>query len=137
MTRTLYAAAFICSCLSHPPISFGASSGGVVGTWVNEDQTAKIEIYGCGEAYCGKFAWMKEPVIDKKNPDRGLRSRSMVGVEVMTGFTFDGSGWTGGQFYLARRGKHADASWKLISPDRLELTVKVMGSRRSAWTRVD
>ena len=44
---------------------FGAaevSPQSVVGTWINEDETAKIAIYACGEAYCGKFAWMKKAV---------------------------------------------------------------------------
>jgi len=112
-----------------------SAASDVVGTWMNEDETAKISVYACGEEYCGKFVWMKNPVVDKKNPDPDLRDRAMTGVEVMTGFAYNGAEWTGGSFYLARRGKPAKASWKLLAPDQLELTVKVMGSRRSQWTR--
>jgi uncharacterized protein (DUF2147 family) len=32
----------------------------IVGTWINEDKSSKIEIYKAGDAYAGKIVWISQ-----------------------------------------------------------------------------
>jgi len=36
-------------------------SDDILGVWNNQEKDAKIEIQKCGEKYCGKIVWLKEP----------------------------------------------------------------------------
>ncbi len=55
------------------------------------------------------------PRTDVRNPDSRLRSRPLVGLPVLTGFTRDGSEWTGGRAYDAKTGRSYKAK---LTPNR-------------------
>ena len=38
-----------------------AGSDDILGAWFNQAKDAKIEIFKCGNDYCGKIVWLKEP----------------------------------------------------------------------------
>src|SRR5688572_157638 len=87
----------------------------ILGTWWNQERDAQIEIYQNGSTYSGKIVWLKEPndpqtgkpKSDKKNPDEKLRSRPIVGSDLLYGFAFNKSEkeWAGGTIYDGREGK--------------------------------
>ncbi len=84
----------------------------ILGKWLTDKGTSLVEVYQCGDAYCGKIVWLKEPLregkekTDDKNPDESLRSRKLVGLEILTGLKYKGDGkWEGGKIYDPESGK--------------------------------
>lgn len=74
--------------------------------WVNE-KTGKIEIYKCGDNYCGKIIWRQDARKDSKNPDKNLRNRSVIGIDFLKDFKYNPSKkvWSGGTVYSIDNGK--------------------------------
>jgi uncharacterized protein (DUF2147 family) len=114
-----------------------ASADGILGIWFTPNETSEIAIVKCGEAYCGSIKSLKNPKNDEKNPDPSLRSRALVGVQVLTNFRYTGSNmWSGGTLYGPERGKEFPATLVLASPDSLDIKVKAgMMSKTITWTR--
>jgi uncharacterized protein (DUF2147 family) len=76
------------------------------------------------------------PATDVNNPDPHLRSRSLVGLETLSGFTRDGVVWRGGHAYDPKSGRTYRAALQVNPDGSLKLTGCVMflcQSRR--WTR--
>jgi uncharacterized protein (DUF2147 family) len=133
--------------------SFGNGGEQIGGNWNSEDNKAKIEIFRCGERYCGRIVWLGEPDypaddkggmggkprIDRDNPKPELRSRSLLGLQIMGGFGYAGKNtWTGGTIYDPESGKSYKAEMKLKSPSRLELRGYIgipLFGRSTVWTR--
>ena len=125
----------------------------ILGLWSNEDGKAKIEIFPCDAHYCGKIAWLGRPVYtaedkgetaglpreDHKNPNQALRSRRLLGLQIMTGFTYGGAdGWVKGRIYDPESGKTYSSKITLASPHRLEIRGYVgipLFGRTTTWTR--
>ena len=94
-----------------------------------------MEFFRCGKKICGKIVWLKEPnyrdskdgpvgatKVDRKNPDPALRSRPIIGLQVMKGVTATGKNtWGRGTCYNPESGKTYRCKMKLVSPDRLEM----------------
>lgn len=70
--------------LAHPVAAQPAS---IEGSWKGEDGKSVIEFYRCGAGYCGRIARLlvAEPAggaRDRKNPDKSLRDRKLLGLRV-------------------------------------------------------
>ncbi len=82
----------------------------VTGRWVTQEKDAIVEIAPCGSGICGKIArFLVTPPQgagqkDIHNPDKSLRSRTLLGSNVLTGFKADGTQWRG-QIYDPKSGK--------------------------------
>ena len=81
----------------------GAASADPKGIWLAQDG-AHVRVSACGSALCGTIAKTKsatdpdtgKPWTDKANPERTLRGRPLLGVEVFISMKPDGRGkWTG------------------------------------------
>lgn len=122
-----------CVLVLTPLWCLGQSAGDIEGIWLRGDKkNYKVEIYPCGELYCGKIIWLKEPLdengnprLDKYNPDPLQRQRPLMGIDVLTGFKFNGESWKGGKIYSFNRGKFYDAQIKL-KEDQLQLMVSIL-----------
>ncbi|MDA8156671.1 MAG: DUF2147 domain-containing protein [Actinomycetota bacterium] len=117
-----------------------ASHGGAIeGVWFNQEKDAKIQIYGCGNKFCGSIVWVKEPKLDRKNPDPALRNRPVLGLQIMQGFTYQGNKqWTGGKIYDPKSGNTYSGMIRLADSGRLRLRGYVLFSlfgRTATWTR--
>lgn len=117
----------------------------VLGIWMTDDGKAKIEIYKDGDKYSGKIVWLKEPrneqgglKVDKENSDKTLRSRPILGINLVSGFTFDGDDrWEGGDIYDPENGKTYSSHMKL-KKGKLEVRGYVgisMFGRTVVWTK--
>lgn len=132
------------------PLGTGLSD--ILGVWKTEKGEAKVEIFMCGERFCGRIIWLKNPVytdsrdgdigapvIDRKNPDPTLRSRPVLGLRILEGFIPEGgSNWGNGTCYDPMSGHTYRGKMHLVSPDRLELRGYVgipLFGRTSVWTR--
>lgn len=133
--------------------TFAAGSDDILGVWYNQEKDAKIEIIKCGDTYCGKIVWLKEPEypagstegvpgtqkLDHNNPDKELRKRPVMNLQIMHGFAFAGdSRWKDGKIYDPKNGKTYSAKIKLVSPQQLDLRgyigISLLG-RTAIWTK--
>ena len=82
----------------------------VEGRWLTAERDAVITIAPCGKALCGRIAkFLVAPPQganqrDVNNKDPKLRSRKLLGMPVLTGFTEDDDEWRG-QIYDPKSGK--------------------------------
>lgn len=136
-----------------PLAAYTANSNDILGLWNNEEGDAIIEVFKCGEKYCGKVIWVNEPTypaddeksragqprLDDNNPNTKLRNRPIVGLQIMDGFTFHGKNrWVGGTVYDPKNGKTYSGKMTLDSPDKLHLRGFMFFSlfgRTTTWTR--
>jgi len=132
---------------------FAAGSDDILGVWNNQEKDAKIEIFKCGEKYCGKIVWLKAPdypegskegtpgtpKVDHHNPDPALRSRPLIGLQIVNDFIHSGENlWKDGTVYDPKKGKTYSGKMTLVSPTQLNLRgfigISLIG-RTAVWTR--
>jgi uncharacterized protein (DUF2147 family) len=154
MLRTHTTLALLVLALIAAPLLFAASDD-IAGTWLNQDKDAKVEIFKCGNDYCGKIVWLKEPVylpgakdgapgtpkVDTNNPDAAHRKDPLIGMQIIYGFQPAGDGqWKNGKIYDPDSGKTYSAKATLVSHDQLDLRgfigVSLIG-RTEKWTRAN
>jgi uncharacterized protein (DUF2147 family) len=129
-----------------------AGPDGILGIWRTEREESKVEIARCGAKICGTIVWLKNPtysdsregpagtpLIDRKNPDPALRSRPVLGMRILDGFTaMDETTWGNGTCYDPKNGKTYRGKIHLSAPDRMELRgyigIPLLG-RSAVWTR--
>ncbi len=72
------------------------AAGSINGNWVTEEKDAVIKISKCGATVCGRIhRYLVTPPNganqkDVNNPNKKLRSRTLLGSAVLTGFKSDG-----------------------------------------------
>ena len=82
----------------------------ITGRWVTESKDGVVEIYQCGAQVCGKLAKFLVPPPngvgqkDINNPNKALRGRTLLGMNILTGFKEVGDQWKG-QIYDPKSGK--------------------------------
>lgn len=119
------------------------------GLWWAEGGFAQVEIHACGEALCGRVAWLRHPLdgegcelLDVENPDAALRARPVEGLPILHGLrasAHDADEWTGGTIYDPSSGRTYSAAAELDGRDRLRLRgylgIRLLG-RTTTWIRV-
>ena len=117
---------------------------GLEGYW-RSPAGSVVQIYGCGSEVCLRIAQVEKDApgtVDENNPDPKLRSRSLCGLEIGSGFHPNESGAAAedGSLYDPKSGKTYTGSMALDGSNRLKLRgyvgVKLLG-RTEEWTRVD
>lgn len=85
--------------------------------WFNQEKTSKIEIYLAKDGkFYGKIVWLDfpldsttgKPKLDKENPDDKLKTRPVLGMINLLGYSIDADDknlYTGGTIYDPRNGK--------------------------------
>ena len=134
-----------------PTLAVGSDD--ILGTWFNQDKDAKIEIFKCGNDYCGKIVWLKAPTyppgskegtpgspkVDTKNPDAAKRKTPLMGLQIVQGLQYSGDNqWKNGKIYDPDSGKTYSSKVTLPSHDQLDLRGFVgvsMFGRTEKWTR--
>jgi uncharacterized protein (DUF2147 family) len=126
-----------------------AQADRVTGFWLTEDRDSQIEIYKApGNNYHGRIVWLKEPLEedgavkhDKNNPDRSLRNRPTLGLEILKGSSYNAAKqeWEKGTIYDPKSGKTYDCYMWPDGNNTLKLKGFVLGmrflGRESSWTR--
>ena len=115
----------------------------VLGVWQTAKDLAvedgiKITIYKCGEKYCGKISWMKDPEsLDDNNKDKSLRNRKLLGIDMISGFVFDDDEWEDGEIYNLQDGKTYSSEMALEGMDILNVKGCVLFfCKKMPWYRV-
>lgn len=92
------------------PAPAAAQNAGLTGRWASQGFGSIVDFQPCqtdAATMCGRIRWLWEandangrPRVDGRNPDRSLRTRSLVGIEIIRGFRETAPGvWTGGSLY--------------------------------------
>jgi uncharacterized protein (DUF2147 family) len=84
-----------------------AQSPSPAGVWLHPNQRIQVEIAPCGDRLCGRLIWFKWPndaqglpLVDLKNPDPALRSRPLLGLQILEGLRRTGDRkWEDGSIY--------------------------------------
>ena len=127
---------------------YAAEGDHLLGIWFNEEKDAKIEIYKCGNKFCGKIIWLEEPneedgtpKIDDENPDPDLQNRPLMGLNLLEGFIYEGEDlWEDGTIYNPRDGKTYSCYLKLETETRLKVRGYIGFSligKTNYWTRAE
>ncbi len=133
--------------------ALGADGDQILGLWSTKGDNSKVEVFKCGENYCGKIVELKnpnfpaddkegragQPKVDKNNPDPDLRTRPLLGLQLLEGFIYSGGNvWKGGRIYDPNNGKLYKCKITLADPNRLEVRGYIGISwfgRTVIWTR--
>lgn len=107
------------------------------GTWQTETAGSTVRIARCGGGYCGVIAATAGAGLDAQNPDPALRSRKLVGVQIMQAGTPSGNGFEG-SLYNPNDGKTYSGSVTPKGPDTIEVAGCVLSvlCKRQTWRRI-
>ena len=127
---------------------FAQEADKIMGIWWNDEKTTKIKVEKKDGKYIGTIVYMipekyenGEPPKDKENPDPALRDRSVVGLQILSGFEYDAKDkeWQDGTIYDPKSGNTYDCYAWLENDDLLKLKGYVAGirwlGRSSEWYR--
>ncbi len=90
---------------------FCQNSEDIIGFWLTLDKNtnepkSQIEIFKNSDSkFCGKIVWLKKtlknnmPLKDENNPDEKLRNRTILGLQILSGFEFSDDEWENGRIY--------------------------------------
>lgn len=109
-----------------------SNANSIVGRWMSTDQNLEVEVYRLGNEYRAKVIWFDDtddksrPMnqrCDSKNPNKTLRTRKLIGLEVMHGLVYntDDKEWQDGRIYDASSGKDWNAKAWLTSDGCLKV----------------
>lgn len=136
------------STAAHAPARFDADA--IQGIWWNQEKSGRIEVFKRNSRYFGKIIWLDEPFeadgktlkTDQENPEEALKTRQIIGLEILQNLRFDGDEWDDGQVYDPESGNTYSCYCTFENPDDLN-TLKLRGyvlgmpflGRTSYWTK--
>lgn len=112
------------------------------GLWLTSDRNAVVRVGSCGPRICGWIVRVSgrgsnAAARDSNNPNTGLRTRTIVGMPVLTGFSADGNQFSGGQVYDPTSGRSYRTTLSLNSDGSLNVTGCVLVfCQTKRWTRM-
>ena len=106
----------------------------IIGKWMTIQNTLEVEVYKQDNNFKAKILWFNdsddksrpmESRLDDSNPDESLRSRKLIGMDVLTDLHYNDKEkkWVDGKVYVAKNGKEWD-SFAWLTDDNL---LKVKG----------
>ncbi len=134
------------------PVLAWADGDQILGVWNTAEGRSRVEVYPCADRYCGRIIWLKEPVypaddakgmagqpkVDRENSDAALRSRPLMGLEILRDFRYEDNQWRGGTIYDPREGKTYSCKITLGDDGKLKVRgyigISLFG-KTTEWTR--
>lgn len=147
--QTLLTWILLLICLPFAASAF--SSDDILGFWITEGKDTMIEIYKKGDTYSGRIVSLKYPTysegemqgkakVDKMNPDESMRSRPLVGIELILGFRYEQGKWIDGTIYDPDNGKTYNCIIFLAQDGMLDVRgyigISLLG-RTTKWERLE
>ena len=122
----------------------------IQGVWLTQSKESMIEITRAGNYYVGKVYWLKVPIspytgkpkVDIKNPDPKLRTRPIIGLNILLDFKYSPDTKTGeGDIYDPKSGTTYNCKANLIDANTLNIRGYIgaiwMGlGRTEVWKRI-
>jgi uncharacterized protein (DUF2147 family) len=111
------------------------------GTWLHPENGSHINVFKCGGGLCAKVVKVADPSRkDDKNPDPKLRTRSVVGVVIMSGARKTGENTWKGKLYNTQDGETYNGTVTVVDKGHLKLEGCVLGGlicQGPTWTRIN
>lgn len=119
----------------------------IIGKWRSAHGSGQIEITKHNNHYSGKIIWLKDekneegqPKTDVNNPSQELRTRRIIGLEVITGLEYKGKNlWSNGKVYDPKSGRTYNCQVSFTNDDKLNFRayygISILG-KAEVWTRV-
>lgn len=129
--------------------SFAQDAQKIAGVWWNDEKTSKIEVKEENGQFTGTVIYINpekyvngEPEKDNMNPDVKLRTRSRLGLAILSGLKYvpGDKQWQNGRIYDPKNGKTYDCfAWFESDNNMLYIKGYVAGikwlGRSTTWTR--
>ena len=126
--------------------TYAQSADDIIGKWMSSSGEAHIQIYKKGNIYSGKIVWLKnpkhengKPKLDENNPNTSLKSRPILGLEIVKDLKFNNEFWENGTIYDPQSGKNYNSKITLKGSNQLSLRgyigLSLIG-RSEIWTKV-
>ena len=118
----------------------------ITGIWLNHLGNVKVEIFKRDGKFFGKIVWVKVPndkdinlAKDKNNPEPSLRTRNIMGLEIITDLVYENGSWIDGKIYSPKKGQSVDCKLDISDDDQTLFvkTSKGFFSKTLKWKRVD
>lgn len=130
--------------------SFAQDAQKIAGVWWNDEKTSKIEVKEENGQFTGTVIYINpekyvngEPEKDNMNPDVKLRTRSRLGLAILSGLKYvpGDKQWQNGRIYDPKNGKTYDCfAWFESDNNVLYIKGYVAGikwlGRSTTWTRI-
>ena len=96
------------------------SSDDIIGRWMSIENNLEVEVFKAGNEYKARVIWFDDsddknrPMntrCDRENPNEALRTRRIIGLEVMNGLVYNAGNneWQDGRIYDSNKGKNWSA----------------------------
>ena len=121
-----------------------ADENDIVGTWLTGDGDGWVDVVRTGTGISGVVAGTPNDDPDRsrfdvKNPDPALQERELLGLELFSGFRFDGEDrWINGRIYDPNNGKTYRCIITVLDDNKLKVRGYIgipMLGRTEIWTR--
>lgn len=126
-------------------VMYAQKADDILGIWFTEGGKSKVEITKKNGKYDGKIIWLKTPnredgtvKLDRENEDEKLRSRKILGINVIQGFEWDDDEYEDGTIYDPENGKLYDCEITWENQNTLNVRGYIGFSllgRTTVWTR--
>jgi len=105
----------------------------ICGKWLSEEKNVMVQVYKTGSKYGAKLIWFDDsqdkskPMntwVDEKNPDKSLRNRKLIGMEIVDNLTYNPAtdSWENGMIYDAKSGRTWSSAATLTKGDVMKVT---------------
>ena len=119
------------------------SPDSAVGRWRTETRNGVVEVERCGGSICGKLVSSdglrtNPDMRDINNKDANLRSRKLMNLQILGGFTRGDGEWTGGTIYNGEDGGTYKATVTPVDADHLKVKGCIIWPlcKSQTWTRI-
>jgi uncharacterized protein (DUF2147 family) len=114
-----------------------------LGRWRTETRNGVVQVDRCGPSICGTLVGSdglrtNPNLLDANNKNAALRSRKLMGLQILGGFTRAGGQWTGGTIYNGDDGGTYKATVTPVDTDHLKVRGCIMWPlcKTQTWTRI-
>jgi uncharacterized protein (DUF2147 family) len=122
----------------------------ICGKWESTEKNLRVEVYAYKNTFKARMIWFSggvtkakpmETITDVKNPDPALRTRKVLGLDVVEGLVYNpkSDSWEGGKIYEVQSGKYWSAAAYLDKNGQLKVKgywkVKLLG-KTMAFKRI-
>lgn len=121
---------FITGFTPTPPVTHGPDQ--ICGKWISVEKNLIVQVYKEGDNFKAKVVWFEnidnskpmEAWTDKHNPDPSLRSRKLIGMNVLRDLDYvpKSNTWENGKIYDSKNGREWSASAYINDKGMLKVT---------------
>jgi uncharacterized protein (DUF2147 family) len=138
-----FAALAIAAAALAAPAMAENNGASILGIWATPKNDGKVAIEPCGDAICGRVLDGRQlrqnpNQADVYNPDESKRSRRILGLHILEGYSGGPTEWKGGTVYDPQTGdSSSNSTLTLSAPNTLIVKgCRLIFCRSETWTKI-